>query len=52
MDDDIQTETMTDAPRESGDGVSEARIRQAFVSTLQGIYHPRVDYTPQIVKSS
>jgi putative nucleotidyltransferase with HDIG domain len=28
------------------------RIRQAFVSTLQGIYHPRVDYTPQIVKSS
>jgi cyclic-di-AMP phosphodiesterase PgpH len=29
-----------------------ARIRQAFVSTLQGIYHPRVDYTPQIVKTS
>jgi putative nucleotidyltransferase with HDIG domain len=28
------------------------RIRHAFVSTLQGIYHPRVDYTPQIVKSS
>ena len=27
-----------------------ARIRQAFVSTLQGIYHPRVDYTPQVVK--
>ncbi len=23
-----------------------ARIRQAFVNTLQGIYHPRVDYTP------
>jgi putative nucleotidyltransferase with HDIG domain len=29
-----------------------ARIRQAFISTLQGIYHPRVDYTPQIVKPS
>ena len=23
-----------------------ARIRQAFITTLQGIYHPRVDYTP------
>jgi putative nucleotidyltransferase with HDIG domain len=29
-----------------------ARIRQAFVNSLQGIYHPRVDYTPQIVKQS
>lgn len=29
-----------------------SRIRQAFMTTLQGIYHPRVDYTPQIVKSS
>ncbi len=29
-----------------------ARIRQAFVTTLQGIYHPRVDYTPQLVKIS
>lgn len=29
-----------------------SRIRQAFVSTLQGIYHPRVDYTPQVVKPS
>jgi putative nucleotidyltransferase with HDIG domain len=28
------------------------RIRQAFIATLQGIYHPRVDYTPQIVKHS
>lgn len=28
-----------------------ARIRQAFISTLQGIYHPRVDYTPQLVKT-
>ncbi len=27
-----------------------ARIRQAFVNTLQGIYHPRVDYAPQVVK--
>lgn len=27
-----------------------ARIRQAFITTLQSIYHPRVDYTPQIVK--
>jgi membrane-associated HD superfamily phosphohydrolase len=27
-----------------------ARIRLAFVNTLQGIYHPRVDYTPQVVK--
>ncbi len=26
-------------------------IREAFVSSLQGIYHPRVDYAPQIVKS-
>lgn len=25
-------------------------IRQAFITTLQGIYHPRVDYTPQLVK--
>jgi len=29
-----------------------AGIRQAFVSTLQGIYHPRVDYAPEIVKPS
>ncbi len=29
-----------------------ARIRQTFIATLQGIYHPRVDYTPQIVKPS
>jgi putative nucleotidyltransferase with HDIG domain len=29
-----------------------ARIRQAFINTLQGIYHPRVDYTPQLVKHS
>jgi hypothetical protein len=29
-----------------------ARIRQTFITTLQGIYHPRVDYTPQIVKPS
>jgi len=29
-----------------------ARIRQAFVATLQGIYHPRVDYAPQIVRPS
>jgi putative nucleotidyltransferase with HDIG domain len=28
-----------------------ARIRQAFVTTLQGIYHPRVEYTPQIVRT-
>lgn len=28
-----------------------AKIRQAFISTLQGIYHPRVEYTPQLVKS-
>jgi putative nucleotidyltransferase with HDIG domain len=28
-----------------------ARIRLAFISTLQGIYHPRVDYTPQLVKT-
>lgn len=27
-----------------------ARIRQAFTNTLQGIYHPRVEYTPQVVK--
>lgn len=25
-------------------------IRQAFVNSLQGIYHPRVDYVPPIVK--
>ncbi|HNP71073.1 MAG TPA: HDIG domain-containing protein [Kouleothrix sp.] len=29
-----------------------AKIRQAFISTLQGIYHPRVDYAPQVVKHS
>jgi putative nucleotidyltransferase with HDIG domain len=28
------------------------RIRQAFVNTLQGIYHPRVDYAPQVVTPS
>ncbi len=27
------------------------RIRQAFVNSLQGIYHPRVEYAPQMVKS-
>jgi putative nucleotidyltransferase with HDIG domain len=29
-----------------------ARIRQVFINTLQGIYHPRVDYTPQVVKQA
>jgi putative nucleotidyltransferase with HDIG domain len=29
-----------------------AKIRQAFINTLQGIYHPRVDYAPQVVKHS
>ena len=28
------------------------RIRQAFINTLQSIYHPRVDYAPQLVKPS
>lgn len=27
-----------------------ARIRQAFINSLQSIYHPRVDYAPQVVK--
>ncbi|NOK59204.1 MAG: Membrane-associated HD superfamily phosphohydrolase [Chloroflexi bacterium AL-W] len=27
-----------------------AQIRQAFVNSLQGIYHPRTDYAPQIVR--
>ncbi len=27
-----------------------ARIRQAFITTLQGIYHPRVEYAPQLIK--
>lgn len=27
-----------------------AKIRVAFINTLQGIYHPRVDYAPQMVK--
>ncbi|NJL32697.1 MAG: hypothetical protein HC893_01105 [Chloroflexaceae bacterium] len=27
-------------------------IREAFVSTLQGIYHPRTEYAPQLVKAS
>ena len=27
-----------------------ARIREAFVTTLQGIYHPRTEYAPQLVK--
>lgn len=26
------------------------RIKQAFVTTLQGIYHPRVEYAPQMIK--
>lgn len=29
-----------------------AGIRQAFINTLQGIYHPRVEYAPQLVKVS
>jgi putative nucleotidyltransferase with HDIG domain len=29
-----------------------ARIREAFVTTLQGIYHPRVEYAPQVVRTS
>jgi len=29
-----------------------AKIRQVFINTLQGIYHPRVDYTPQVVKQA
>jgi putative nucleotidyltransferase with HDIG domain len=29
-----------------------ARIRHAFINSLQGIYHPRVDYAPQLVKHS
>src|SRR6266540_854333 len=29
-----------------------AQIRQVFINTLQGIYHPRVDYEPQVVKQS
>jgi cyclic-di-AMP phosphodiesterase PgpH len=29
-----------------------SRIRQAFINTLQGIYHPRVDYAPQLIKHS
>lgn len=27
-----------------------ARIRSAFINTLQGIYHPRVEYAPQLIK--
>lgn len=29
-----------------------ACIRQAFITTLQGIYHPRVEYAPQLVKTT
>jgi putative nucleotidyltransferase with HDIG domain len=28
-----------------------AQIKQAFVTSLQGIYHPRADYAPQIVRA-
>lgn len=28
-----------------------ALIKQAFVTSLQSIYHPRVDYTPQVVRT-
>jgi putative nucleotidyltransferase with HDIG domain len=28
-----------------------AIIKQTFVATLQGIYHPRVEYAPQLVKT-
>jgi membrane-associated HD superfamily phosphohydrolase len=28
-----------------------ALIKQSFVTSLQGIYHPRADYAPQIVKA-
>jgi metal-sulfur cluster biosynthetic enzyme len=38
MDDDIQTETITDAAVETHDGVSEARIRQA----LTQVYDPEL----------
>jgi hypothetical protein len=27
------------------------QIRQAFISSLQGIYHPRVDYEPEVIRS-
>ncbi len=27
-------------------------IRQAFVNTLQGLYHPRVEYSPQLVRTT
>lgn len=27
------------------------QIREAFITSLQGIYHPRVDYAPQLVKA-
>jgi hypothetical protein len=29
-----------------------AQIRKAFLTTLHGIYHPRTEYAPQIVKTS
>ena len=38
MDEDLQTETMTDAAPEPADGVSEARIRQA----LTQVYDPEL----------
>ena len=28
-----------------------AAIRRAFLTTLQGIYHPRVEYAPQLIKT-
>ena len=28
-----------------------ARVRHAFLTTLQGIYHPRVEYAPQLMKT-
>jgi rsbT antagonist protein RsbS len=28
-----------------------AQIKQAFVTSLQGIYHPRADYAPSLVKA-
>jgi hypothetical protein len=27
-------------------------IRQAFITSLQGIYHPRVEYSPQLVRAT
>jgi cyclic-di-AMP phosphodiesterase PgpH len=49
IDDRVRSGQLDDCPLTIKD---IANIRRAFITTLQGIYHPRVDYTPQGEKTA